>query len=139
MDTYTKMHEEAAIKKSLEKTYMEEIFSKFVAVQSLIKMLPDVAPRIGRTSHDSYVDTFSQTRCPDRNAKKLSFPNMRMYDGTSASDNHVTQYKQRMFTIAIAKEFQEATMCMRFCSPLTRSALNSISTYLMYRYTPFQL
>lgn len=34
---------------------------------------------------------------------------MRMYDGTSDPDNHMVIYNQRILTIAIKKEFKEAT------------------------------
>ncbi|KAG7547449.1 Aspartic peptidase domain superfamily [Arabidopsis suecica] len=46
-----------------------------------------------------------------------------MYDGTSDPDNHIAQYKQRMFTTAIQRECREATMCKGFGSSLTGAAL----------------
>ena len=54
---------------------------------------------------------------------KFSFPNVRMYDGTSDPDNHVAQYKKQMLTIAIQKELREATMYKGFGSTLTGPAL----------------
>lgn len=43
-------------------------------------------------------------------SRKFSFPNMRMYDGTTDLNNHVAQYKQRMLIVAIQKDLTEATM-----------------------------
>ncbi|CAA7058433.1 unnamed protein product [Microthlaspi erraticum] len=55
--------------------------------------------------------------------KKFIVPSMKMYDGTTDPDNHIAQYKQRMFTTAIAKEYREASMCKGFGSSLTGPAL----------------
>ena len=54
---------------------------------------------------------------------KFSFPSMKLYDGTTDSDDHVSQYKQRMFTIAIPRDLREACMCKGFGSSLISPAL----------------
>ncbi|XP_062104104.1 uncharacterized protein LOC133815265 [Humulus lupulus] len=69
--------------------------------------------------------------------KKFSLPNMKIFDGTSDPGDHITQYRQRMFTVAIPCYMREACMCKGFCSSLVGSALqwytnlpnNFISTF----------
>ncbi|KAF3544847.1 hypothetical protein DY000_02007616 [Brassica cretica] len=48
--------------------------------------------------------------------RKFSFPSIKMYDGTSDPDDHISQYKQRMLAVALPKESREATMCKGFGS-----------------------
>jgi len=55
--------------------------------------------------------------------KKFSVPNMKLYDGSSDPQEHVAQYKQRMFTIPIPGKMREACMCKGFGSTLTEPAL----------------
>ena len=49
---------------------------------------------------------------------KFSFPNMKLYDETSNLDNHITQYKQHMFTTGIPRDMREVCMCKGFCLSL---------------------
>ena len=55
--------------------------------------------------------------------RKFSFPNIKMYDGTSDPDDHIAQYKQRMLAVALPREFREATMCKGFGLTLIGPAL----------------
>ncbi|KAL5563293.1 hypothetical protein UlMin_033040 [Ulmus minor] len=55
--------------------------------------------------------------------RKFSFPNMKLYDGTTDPDDHIAQYKQRMFTTAIPRDLREACMCKGFGSSLIGPAL----------------
>ncbi|XP_057775342.1 uncharacterized protein LOC130994313 [Salvia miltiorrhiza] len=69
--------------------------------------------------------------------KKFSFPHMKMFDGASDPDDHIAQYRQRMFTIAIPRDMREVCMFKGFGSSLIGSALqwytnlpnNSISSF----------
>ena len=55
--------------------------------------------------------------------RKFSFPNIKMYDGTSNPDDHIAKYKQRMLAVALPREFREATMCKGFGLTLIGPAL----------------
>ena len=48
---------------------------------------------------------------------------MRIFDGTSDSDNHIAQYRQQILTVAIQKELREGAMWKEFGSTLTRPDL----------------
>ncbi|KAK0571671.1 hypothetical protein LWI29_019749 [Acer saccharum] len=48
---------------------------------------------------------------------------MKQYEGTTDPDNHIAQYKQRMFTAAIPRDLREACMCKAFGSSLSGPAL----------------
>ena len=108
--------EGAVTSKSTIAAYLEEMFSnKFDTIQSMVERLPRVAPSILRSNPNSYADTlFVDEIALMEMPRKFSFPNIRMYDGTSDSKNHVAQYKQRRLTVAIQKEIREATMCKGF-------------------------
>ncbi|OVA11543.1 hypothetical protein BVC80_5069g1 [Macleaya cordata] len=62
---------------------------------------------------------------------------MKLYDGTTDPDDHIAQYKQRMFTAAIPRDLREVCMCKGFGSSLIGPALqwytnltnNSISSF----------
>ena len=81
----------------------------------------------------TFVDSITLIEMP----RKFSFPNMKMYDGTTDPTNHIASYKQRMFTAAIPREQREACMCKSFGSSLQGPALqwytnlanNSISSF----------
>ncbi|KAF2575185.1 hypothetical protein F2Q70_00003766 [Brassica cretica] len=117
--------EGAVTSKSTIAAYLEEMFSnKFDTIQSMVERLPRVAPSILRSNPNSYADTlFVDEIALMEMSRKFSFPNIRMYDGTNDSKNHVAQYKQRRLTVAIQKEIREATMCKGFSSTLTDPAL----------------
>lgn len=68
-----------------EMAYLVKIFyKKFEVLQPLIKKLSKVASP-GRTF-------IFRKRSPCWDAKKSSFPNMRMYNGNSDLDNHMAHY-----------------------------------------------
>lgn len=51
--------------------------------------------------------------------KRFFVPNMEMYDGSTDPQEHIAQYKQRMFTVPIPRELREPCMCKGFGSTLT--------------------
>ncbi|CAA7061849.1 unnamed protein product [Microthlaspi erraticum] len=101
------------------------MFSKRLeAMELLLARLPGVAPPITKSAPNCYADTpFTDAIALVEMPKKFIVPSMKMYDGTTDPDNHIAQYKQRMFTTAIAKEYREASMCKGFGSSLTGPAL----------------
>ncbi|XP_010474540.1 PREDICTED: uncharacterized protein LOC104754077 [Camelina sativa] len=110
---------------SAEAAYLEAMLTKRLgAVETMIGRLPGVAPPIRKSNLHSYVDTlFSDEIALMEMPRKFTLPTMKMYDGTSDLDDHIAQYKQRMFTTAIQKECREAAMCKGFGSSLTGAAL----------------
>ncbi|KAF2610113.1 hypothetical protein F2Q70_00011368 [Brassica cretica] len=106
-------------------TYLEQMFCKRLdAMQSMVERLPGVAPPIRKSNPDSYADTpFTDEITLIEMPRKFSFPSIKAYDGTTDSDDHVAQYRQRMLAVALPKESREATMCKWFGSTLTGPAL----------------
>ena len=51
-------------------------------------------------------------------SRKFSFPNMKLYDGTTDPEDHIARYKQRMFTLVIRRDLRESCMCKGFRSSL---------------------
>ncbi|KAF2611660.1 hypothetical protein F2Q70_00011812 [Brassica cretica] len=93
-------------------------------MQSIVERLPGVAPPIRKSNPDSYADTpFAYQITLIEMPMKFSFPSIKEYDGPSDSDDHVTQYMQRMLAVALPKESREAIMCKGFGSILTGPAL----------------
>ncbi|XP_010468710.1 PREDICTED: uncharacterized protein LOC104748823 [Camelina sativa] len=111
--------------KSAEPTYLEAMLTKRLgAVEAMIERLPGMAPPIRKSNLHSYADTpFSDEIALTEMPRNFSLPTMKMYDGTTDPDNHIAQYKKRMFKTAIQKECREATMCKGFGSTLTGAAL----------------
>ena len=105
--------------------YLEQMFSKRLdAMQSMVERLPGVAPSIRKSNPDSYVDTpFTDEITLIEMPKKFYFPRIKAYDDTTDPNDHVTQYRERMFAVALPKESREATMCKGFGSTLTGPAL----------------
>ncbi|KAL5785004.1 hypothetical protein ACOSQ2_007396 [Xanthoceras sorbifolium] len=66
-----------------------------------------------------FVDAVALVEMP----RKFNFPGMKQYGGTTDPDDHITQYRQRMFTAAISRDLREACMCKGFGSSLVRPAL----------------
>ncbi|KFK32768.1 hypothetical protein AALP_AA6G286200 [Arabis alpina] len=92
-------------------------------MEAMLKRLPGVAPPITKSAPNCYADTpFTHEIALVEMPKKFTIPSMIMYDGTKDPDNHIAQYKQRMFTTAIAREYREASMCKGFGSSLTGPA-----------------
>ncbi|KAL5850137.1 hypothetical protein ACOSQ4_008150 [Xanthoceras sorbifolium] len=55
--------------------------------------------------------------------RKLSFPNMKQYNGMTDPDDHIAQYRQCIFMVVINRDLQEACMCKEFRSSLVGPAL----------------
>ena len=92
---------------------------KFAEMEAMIQKIPRVPTLLKKSLPHSYADsTFVDSIALVEMPKKFSFPNMKMYDGTTNPMDHITSYKQRMFTIAIPREQLEACMCKSFGSSL---------------------
>ena len=88
---------------------------RFAEMEVMIQRIPGVPTPIKKSLSHSYtdlpfVDSIALVEMP----KKFSFPNMKMYDGTTDPMDHIASYKQCMFTAAIPREQCEAYMCKNF-------------------------
>ncbi|KAK4836985.1 hypothetical protein QYF36_001900 [Acer negundo] len=93
-------------------------------MEALIQRIPRVPAPIKKSTTNSFadspfVDDIALTEMP----RKFNFPNMKQYEGTTDPDDHIAQYKQRMFTVAIPHDLREACMCKTFGSSLNGPAL----------------
>ena len=79
---------------------------------------------IKKSSVNSYADSlFTDNIALVEMPRKYSFPNMKLYDEMTDLDDHIAQYKQRMFKIAIPRDLREVCMCKGFGSSLIGPAL----------------
>ena len=107
-------------------------------MEAMIQRIPGVPTPLRKSQLYSYtnslfVDAITLIEMP----KKLSFPNMKLYDDTTDPIDHIASYKQRMFTAAIPCDLRKVCMCKSFVSSLMGPALqwyinlpnNSISSF----------
>ncbi|OVA14896.1 hypothetical protein BVC80_8953g11 [Macleaya cordata] len=111
---------------------------RLAQMEALISRIPGVPAPIKKSLPSSYADSpFVDDIAPVEMPRKFSLPNMKLYDGTTDPDDHIAQYKQRMFTAAIPRDLREACMCKGFGSSLMGPTLqwytnlhnNSISSF----------
>ncbi|PON88390.1 hypothetical protein TorRG33x02_157560 [Trema orientale] len=101
-----------------------ELTRRLAEMEALIQRIPGVPAPIKKSATSCYadspfVDEISLVEMP----RKFNFPNMKMFDGTTDPDDHITQYRQRIFTVAIPRDLREACMCKGFGSSLIGPAL----------------
>ena len=74
-------------------------------MEALIQRIPRVPAPIKRSNTNSFADSpFVDAIALVEMPIKFSFPNMKQYEGTTDPDDHIAQYKQRMFTAAIPRD-----------------------------------
>ena len=94
------------------------------ALKELVQRIPGVPKPLEKATPLSYADSpFCDSIAMVETPKRFAVPAMKAYDGTTDPQEHVAQYKQRMFTVPITKELREACMCKGFGSTLTGPAL----------------
>ncbi|KAK0580870.1 hypothetical protein LWI29_007278 [Acer saccharum] len=97
---------------------------RFAEMEALIQRIPGVPAPIKKSTANSFADSpFVDAIALMEMPKKFNFPNMKQYEGTTDPDDHIAQYKQRMFTAAIPRDLREACMCKAFGSSLSGPAL----------------
>ena len=88
-------------------------------MEAMIQRIPGVLIPLKKSLSHSYADSpFMDSIALVEMPKKLSFPNMKKYDGTTDPTDHIASYKQCMFIAAIPHEQREACMCKSFSSSL---------------------
>ena len=101
------------------KTHDTELQRILNEMEDLIRRIPGMPAPIKKSSFNSYADSsFIDNIALVKMPQKFSFPNIKLYDGTKDPDDHIAQYKQRMFTTAISRDLREACMCKGFGSSL---------------------
>ena len=101
-----------------------EILKKLAEIEAMIQQIPGVPAPIKKNAPSCYADSlFVDKITLVEMSQKFSFPNMKLYDGTSYPNDHIAQYHQRMITTAIPRDLRKACMCKRFGSSLIRPAL----------------
>ena len=81
-------------------------------MEAIIQKIPGFPAPIKKSlpysyAYSPFVDSIALIEMP----KNFSFPNIKMYDGTTDPTDHIASYKQRMFTTAIPREQHEACIC----------------------------
>ena len=91
------------------RTHEAELQRRLNEMEDLIRRIPGVPAPMKKSSVNSYVDSpFTDNIALVEMPRKFSFPNMKLYDGTIDPDDHIAQYKQRMFTTTILRDLREA-------------------------------
>ncbi len=95
-------------------------------MEALIQKIPRVPTPIKKSLPHSYADSpFVDSIALIEMPRKFSFPNMKMYDGTTDPTDHIASYKQRMFTAAIPRGTARGMYVqkLRFQPPRPSSAM----------------
>ncbi|KAK0606072.1 hypothetical protein LWI29_033882 [Acer saccharum] len=101
-----------------------EFSRRFAEMEALIQRILGVSAPIKKSTANSFADSpFVDAIALMEMPKKFNFPNMKQYEETTDPDDHIAQYKQRMFTAAIPRDLREACMCKAFRSSLSGPAL----------------
>ena len=101
-------------------TYEAELQYQLNEMKDLIRKIPRMPTPIKKSSVNSYVDSpFIDNIALVEMPQKFSFPNMKLYNGTTNPDNHITQYEQQMFTTTIPRDLREARRaCVKGLGPV---------------------
>ena len=118
--TPTPTHSIAALNlSSINESIEQAVAKRFAEMEALIQKIPGLPAPIKKSLPHSYADSpFVDSIALIEMPRKFSFPNMKMYDGTTDPTDHIASYKQQMFTAAIPREQREACMCKSFGSCL---------------------
>ena len=94
-------------------TPLEQALTKRLEeMEAMIQRIPRVPTPLKKSQPYSYIDfLFIDALALIEMPRKFSFPNMKLYDGTTDPTDHIASYKQRVFTAAIPHDLQEACMC----------------------------
>ena len=90
----------------------------------MIQRIPGVPKPLEKATPTSYADSpFTDDIAMVEIPKRFTIPHMKIYDGSVDPEEHIAQYKQRMFTVPISRDYREPCMCKGFGSTLTVPAL----------------
>ena len=78
-----------------------ELQRRLNEMEYLIRRIPGMLVSINKSFFNSYANSlFTDNIALVEMPQKFSFSNIKLYDGTTDPDDHIAQYKQRMFTTA---------------------------------------
>ncbi|KAI3676095.1 hypothetical protein L1987_85694 [Smallanthus sonchifolius] len=100
-------------------------------VPSVVQPIPEISATSHRTSR------FAPLICDVEIPKRFQTPNMKMYDGTTDTEEHVVQYRERIEINPIPLDLKEACLCKGFGSTLTGLALKWLLNVPPYSITSF--
>ena len=116
----------SSINESIEQAVAKHFAEMEALIQTILGVLAPIKKSLPHSYTDSpFVDSIALIEMP----RKFSFPNMKMYDGTIDTTDHIASYKQRMFTAAIPREQREACMCKSFSSILQGQLYSGTPTW----------
>ncbi|KAL5770679.1 hypothetical protein ACOSP7_014833 [Xanthoceras sorbifolium] len=106
------------------RTSNPDVARRFAEMEALIQCILGMPAPIKKSAINSFVDSpFVDAIALVEMPRKFNFPNMKPYDGTTDSDDHIAQYILSMFTIAIPRDLREACMYKGFRLSLVGPAL----------------
>ncbi|XP_057775189.1 uncharacterized protein LOC130994173 [Salvia miltiorrhiza] len=77
-------------------------------MEAIIQRIPGVSAPIKKSAESCYADSpFVDKIALVEMPRKFIFPHMKRFDGVSDLDDHIAQYRQRMFTVAIPRDMRE--------------------------------
>lgn len=93
-------------------------------VREMIQRIPGVPKPFEKATltsyaHSPFADNIALVEIP----KCFTVPHMKPNDGSSDPQEHIAQYKKRMFTITITQDLREPCMCKAFGSTFFGRAL----------------
>ncbi|XP_017224963.1 uncharacterized protein LOC108201178 [Daucus carota subsp. sativus] len=110
--------------KSTKSRSRESMRKELQALKEMVQRIPGMPKPLEKAAPMSYADSpFCDNIALVETPKRFAVPPMKAYDGTTDPQEHVAQYKQRMFTVPITKELREPCMCKGFGSTLAGPAL----------------
>ena len=110
---------------SINDSIEQAMAKRFAEMEALIQKIPRVPAPIKKSLPHSYADSpFVDFIALIEMPRKFSFPNMKMYDGTTDPTDHIASYKQRMFTAAIRGN-NARHACARASAPASKAQPSS--------------
>lgn len=103
----------------------ESVLKKLQNVREMVQHIPGVPKPLEKAAPTSYTDSpFSDDIALVEIPKRFTVPNMKPYNGSSDPQDHIAQYKQRMFMVHIPQNLREPCMCKGFGSTLSGPVLH---------------
>ncbi|KAL5778952.1 hypothetical protein ACOSQ2_009689 [Xanthoceras sorbifolium] len=85
-----------------------DVALRFTEIEALIQRIPGIPAPIKKSAINSFADSpFVHAIALVKMPRKFNFPNMKPYDRTTDPNDHIAQYRQRMFTTVIPRDLRE--------------------------------
>ncbi|KAJ0735658.1 putative retrotransposon gag domain-containing protein [Helianthus annuus] len=110
---------------------LQKLKDMISSVPGVVKPIPEIADG----SHK--ISCFAPPICDAEIPKRFHVPTMKLYDGSTDPEEHITQYRERIEINPIPERLKEACLCKGFGSTLTGSALKWLLSLPPYSITSF--